>query len=152
LKIYRIAKKKFIRDLSGEGARLFGGRWNKKGQYMVYFSETLSLSVLEILVHLDYKYLNKDFYFIEVELPSKFIKPIVKIKNLSDDWRNNPPLGYTKEIGTQWLLNNKSLAMRVPSAVLPSESNILLNPNNKLISEIKILKIVSLNIDERILK
>jgi len=150
LKIYRIAKKIFIRDLSGEGARLFGGRWNKKGLQMVYFSESLSLCVLEVLVHLDYKFLSNDFCFIEVTVPDKNVITNFSTNNLIANWRSNPPSISTKEIGTNWLLENKSVAMKVPSAVLPSESNILLNPNHDLISKIKIIKVASLDIDARI--
>ena len=58
MKIFRVAQHNFIQDLSGEGARLFGGRWNKKGDAMIYFSEHLSLCVLELLAHMDYQFIS----------------------------------------------------------------------------------------------
>ena len=74
--IFRIAKTEYINDLSGEGARLFGGRWNKAGDAMVYFSENFSLCLLEIIVHVDYAKLPLDYSFIEVEIPDSVIKKI----------------------------------------------------------------------------
>lgn len=150
MKIYRISKKQYINDLSGEGARLFGGRWNKKGHSMLYFSESLSLCVLEILVHLDYQFLTKEYQCIEAEIPDKTIKPIVNHNDLKSVWRNNPPTIYTQQIGSDWLLENKNLAMKVPSAVLPVQHNILINPKHPNISDLKIIKQESLLLDERV--
>jgi len=147
--IYRIAKEKYLTNLSGEGARLFGGRWNKRGSNMLYFSESLSLCVLEILVHIDYKYLENDFGYIAVEIPDNSIINI-DIKKLSLNWRVNPPQLYTQDFGLKWLLANKSLALKVPSAVLPLQNNILLNPNHKFFQNIKIIKKGKLNIDSRV--
>ncbi len=152
MKIYRIAKQQYLKDLSGEGARLFGGRWNTRGYSMLYFSETLSLCVLEILVHTDYKFLNKDFGFLEVEILDELIKPKIKISKLESQWRDNPPSIYTQNFGTTWLKSQKSLAMQVPSAILPIANNILINPKHKNSSEIKIIKTGSLDLDSRVFK
>lgn len=152
LKIYRIAKKQYVDDLSGEGARLFGGRWNKKGHSMLYFSESLSLCVLEILVHLDYQFLPNDYQYIEVEIPDNCIYPKLKLNDLDDVWRNNPPPFYTQKIGSDWLLLNTHLAMQVPSAILPVQHNILINPKHSKISDVKIIKKENLDLDKRILK
>lgn len=152
MKIYRIAKKQYINDLSGEGARLFGGRWNKKGLAMLYFSESLSLCVLEILVHLDFHFLSNDFYYVEAEISDKLIYPSLKTNELDTVWKNNPPSPYTQQIGSDWLKENKNLAMRVPSAVLPLQHNILVNPRHLKLSDIKILKTDSLQIDQRVFK
>lgn len=152
MKIYRIAKQQFLQDLSGEGARLYGGRWNKKGHSMLYFSESLSLCVLEILVHMDHQYLNADFGYIEVEVPDNLIRPKVKVSALDTIWRNNPPPPYTQQFGTKWLTDQKSLAMQVPSAILPVQSNILINPKHPKIQELKILKKGTLDVDHRIFK
>ncbi len=83
VKIYRVAKKKFVRDLSGEGARLYGGRWNRKGSSMLYFSEHLSLCVLELLTRIDYEFLSEDYSFIEVEISEKSIDSISQMKPIS---------------------------------------------------------------------
>ena len=150
LKIYRIAKKQYLEDLSGEGARLYGGRWNKKGYNMVYFSESLSLAVLEILVHIDFKFLTNDFGYLEAEIPENLISPKRKETKLEDTWRENPPSNYSMQYGTDWLKSNKSLAMQVPSAILPMTNNILVNPRHPLIKKIKIIRTGVLDVDSRV--
>ena len=149
MKIYRIAKQKFINDLTGEGARLYGGRWNKKGSAMLYFSEHLSLCVLEMLVHTDQQLITNNYYFIKLEISEKKIKSISESK-LPFNWRSNNLISETQDFGNNWLQNNKELALRIPSAVLPSESNILINPNHMEISKIKIIKTSELNLDARL--
>lgn len=150
LKIYRIAKAKYISDLSGEGARLYGGRWNKAGYGMLYCSSYLSLSVLELLVHLDYRFINDAFRFIEIDLPDNLKISKVPSSILKQEWRQNPPLALTQNYGSDWLASNKSLALRVPSAVLPNEYNILLNPNHEDFKLITISKKYKLDIDARV--
>ncbi len=149
MKIYRIAKQKFINDLTGEGARLYGGRWNKRGSAMLYFSEHLSLCVLEMLVHTDQQLITNNYYFIEVDIPKKKIETISKSK-LPLNWRSNNLISETQNFGTNWLQKNNDLALRIPSAVLPSESNILINPNHITASKIKIIKTFALNLDARL--
>lgn len=150
MKVYRIAKQQYLEDLSGEGARLYGGRWNKKGMAMLYFSESLSLALLEILVHIDFKFLTSDFGYLEVEIPDECINPIVELNQLQPSWRDNPPKLYTQDFGSEWLKENKSLAMQVPSAILPFSSNILVNPRHAKITEIKIIEKSVLDVDNRV--
>jgi RES domain-containing protein len=152
LKIYRIARTQYISDLSGEGARLYGGRWNAVGHNMLYFSSALSLSVLELLVHLDYQFINSNFSYIELELPDNLILPKVPQSILKQDWRQSPPTVLTQNFGTKWITSNKSVALSVPSAVLPTEHNILLNPNHADFKLIKTIKKTILNIDSRVFK
>jgi len=149
LKIYRVAKKKHIKGFSGEGARLFGGRWNKKGVSLLYFSEHLSLCVLEILVHTNQQLITNDYWYIEVEIPENEIKHI-NPKGLPQNWRVNPPLPFTQDYGTDWLLSHKSLVLKVPSAVLPNENNFLINPNHKQFSQVNITAKGVLDIDYRV--
>ncbi|GGD07043.1 RES family NAD+ phosphorylase [Hyunsoonleella pacifica] len=150
MKIYRIAKAKYISDLSGEGSRLYGGRWNKSGYSMLYFSSNLSLSVLELLVHLDYRFINDTFRYVEVDIPDDLKISKLPSHILKQDWRHNPPLVLTQNYGTDWLESTKSLALKVPSAVLPSEYNILLNPNHIDFKSIAINKPSKLDLDARL--
>ena len=152
MKIYRVAKKKFVKDLTGEGARLYGGRWNKKGHSMLYFSEHLSLCVLEMLTRIDFEFLTEDYAFIEVEISDKLIIPSGRITSISKDWRTDPPSFATQEFGSKWLASEANFALSVPSAVLPNESNILVNPNHKLISKLKITNSGKLDLDPRVEK
>ncbi|MEM7086329.1 MAG: RES family NAD+ phosphorylase [Bacteroidota bacterium] len=152
MKIYRVAKKKFVEDLSGEGARLYGGRWNKKGQSMLYFSEHLSLCVLELLTRIDYEFLSQDYAFIEVEISERSITTISDISAISKNWRADPPTSATIDFGSKWLSNSEDLAMYVPSAVLPRERNVLVNPNHLSASKLKILHQGPLELDPRMIR
>ena len=149
MKIYRIAKRNFIEDLSGEGARLYGGRWNRKGHSMLYFSEHLSLSVLEILVHTVQQLITNDYWFLEVEISEKDIVN-VQLKDLPNNWRTNSLISETQDFGTNWLLKDNELAVRIPSAVLPFENNILINPKHLRFSSLRVAGISELNIDARL--
>ncbi len=150
MKIYRLTKTNYINDLSGEGARLFGGRWNKKGAPLLYFSEHLSLCVLELLTRIDFEFLTSDYSFLEVEVPSSLILTLRKPEVITENWRSNPPISNTQDYGSIWIKNNKTLGLAVPSSVLPFESNILINPNHKQFSKIKILRKGILDIDSRV--
>jgi RES domain-containing protein len=151
VKIYRVTKKEFVKDLSGEGARLYGGRWNKKGRSMLYFSEHLSLCVLEMLTRIDFEFLTDDYAFIEVEIADKLIVPSVKATSISKNWRADPPTFDTQDFGSKWVASEANFALSVPSAVLPNERNILVNPNHKLISKLKITNIGKLDLGPRLI-
>ncbi|CAL67636.1 RES family NAD+ phosphorylase [Christiangramia forsetii] len=150
MNIYRIAKTKYINDLSGEGARLYGGRWNKKGTAVIYFSEHLSLCVLEMLTRLDYEDLSEGFMFLEAEIPSSLLSHLPNPEKVSLFWRNNPPISNTQEYSSNFLLEKNSLGFSIPSAVLPNERNIILNPFHKDFSSFKILQTGTLELDARI--
>lgn len=150
MKIYRIAKKQYIKDLSGEGARLYGGRWNRRGDAMLYFSESLALATLEMLVHMDYQFVNNTFRYIEVALPDALISTLKSPSKVTSLWRENPPNSRTQDYGSKWLQANKSLGLRVPSAVLPNEFNMLINPSHQDFSKLKIVRSGQLDVDHRL--
>jgi RES domain-containing protein len=152
VRIYRIAKTQYINDLSGEGARLFGGRWNKVGDVMLYFSQNLSLSLLEIIVHVEYAKLPLDYSFLEVEIPDSSIKNIQSIDFIEPKWSTEAAVNQLQMLGSNWLKRKESLAMRVPSAVMHQENNILINPLHKDIAKLKIIKIDKMDFDPRLFR
>ena len=119
---------------------------------MLYFSEHLSLCVLELLTRVDYEFLSQDYAFIEVEISERSITTISDMDVISEDWRLDPPVSVTKDFGSQWLTKNENLAMFVPSAVLPRERNILINPKHLSISKLKILDEGPLELDPRMIR
>ena len=151
MKLFRIAKKQYIKDFSGEGARLYGGRWNKRGTHMLYFSTSLSLSVLEILVHFNQEYAPQDLYYIEIEIPDKFINYKSNFNSIKEHIRDNPPHFSTQQFGSLWIEKKEDLALAVPSAILTVENNVIVNPNHPLISKLKIIKSSKLDLDTRLL-
>jgi RES domain-containing protein len=146
--LYRIAKKKWAKDLSGIGAKLSGGRWNHKGMPMLYTSVNSSLAILEKLVHIDIDLLPNDLYITELEVPSNSIQKIA-IKALPKNWNNYPSPDILKEIGKKWIEEGKYLTLEVPSAVNPNEMNYLLNIDHTLFKKVKIVKSYLFKVDDR---
>lgn len=150
--IFRIAKTRYVNDLSGEGARLYGGRWNKVGDPMIYFSEYLSLSLLEIIVHVDYGKLPLDYSFLKVEIPDVTVKSIGSIDFIKPKWTTEEAVTQLQMFGSNWLKRQESLALKVPSAVLQRENNILINPLHKDFKKLKIIEIDKMDLDPRLLR
>ena len=152
MRIYRISKTQYINDLSGEGARLYGGRWNKVGDAMLYFSQNLSLSLLEIIVHADYSDLPMDYSFVEAEIPDTCIKAIQSIDFIQPKWSTEAAVNQLQMLGSNWLNKQEGLAMKVPSAILRQENNILINPAHKDFENLKIIGVEKLNLDPRLFR
>lgn len=134
---------------SGEGARRFGGRWNSPGVAVVYLSEHQSLAALEIFVHLQpllphAKYLA---YFVEWEEAQMETLPP---KKLPPDWRTSPPGPATMQLGDQWVREARSVILALPSAMLPSERNFLLNPAHPDFGKLRRHKAVVFEFDNRL--
>jgi RES domain-containing protein len=134
---------------SGEGARLYGGRWNSRGRAVVYTSESISLAVLEQLVHVEDPAALDAFVVISATLDESMVK-ILSVAALPDDWRAYPAPAATKEIGDAWLTENRSLAMKVPSATVRGQYNFLINPGHPDFAGIQVSKPEALDLDPRI--
>lgn len=152
MRIYRISKTQYINDLSGEGARLYGGRWNKMGDAMLYFSQNLSLSLLEIIVHSDYTNLPLDYSFVEAEIPNSCIKKIRSIGFVQPKNDVEAAVNQFQMLGSKWLQRKEGLAMKVPSVILQQEHNILINPLHEDFEKLKIIGIHKLDIDPRLFR
>ena len=152
MRIFRIAKTEYINDFSGEGSRLFGGRWNKVGEPVIYFSEHLSLCLLEVIVHVDYGKLPLDYSFVEVEIPDAFIKTVQSIDFIKPKWGTKEASGQLQLYGSKWLKKEESLALKVPSSVLEKEYNILVNPLHRDFKKFKIIVIDKMDFDPRLLR
>lgn len=127
---FRLVKRKHAaHSFDGEGARLFGGRWNRPGVAVVYASESLSLAALELLVHLERGALLAHYVMCRVEFPESAVEELLA-KRLPAHWRVSPAPPALQEIGTRWARARRSAVLRVPSAVIPLESNFLLNPDH----------------------
>jgi RES domain-containing protein len=114
----------------GEGAFRFGGRWNSRGHRAVYASATLSLALLEILVHLDSAAQVPDLVALSIRVPLADIKdfkpPTAQAKAMTCPWT----LRQTREWGDNWLQKSSSPVLRMPSSIVPIESNLLINPEH----------------------
>lgn len=133
----------------GEGAWLFGGRWNSPGIRIVYTSASLSLAALETLVHLNPAITFK-FVAIPVEFDDAQVE-IVSVASLAADWTEEPPPPSTQQIGDQWARESRSAVLAVPSVIVPSEINYLFNPVHPDFPKITIGKPAPFPFDRRLL-
>lgn len=130
IRAYRLVKRKWRQAaFDGEGARLYGGRWNSKGKACVYLAGSASLAMLEVMVHLDDYQLLEHYTLLEVTLPKSALMSL-STESLPKDWAVEPAPASTAEIGDNWLESQSSLALAVPSTVVPRERNYLINPEH----------------------
>lgn len=123
--------------LSGEGSRLYGGRWNPPGLSAVYLAESRALAALEVLVHARTDVIRLDWSLVEVEVPESLIETPAAA-DLPDGWDIQPKSPAARRLGEEWLRSRSNLGLRLPSAVIPEEYALLLNPNSPRIPEIRV--------------
>ena len=151
--IWRLCKARYSKQLlSGEGARLNGGRWSYPGTAVVYTAGTLSLAVLELLVHLDYEVAPADMVKVQILVPSSASIEKVKIESLPKNWRNYPAPESLQKIGSSWAMGKRSLLLEVPSAVIPEERNYLVNPEHPDFKVLKVERLERFKLDSRLFK
>ncbi|RMQ49096.1 hypothetical protein ALQ04_00253 [Pseudomonas cichorii] len=125
--VYRLVKRKWLAQaFDGEGAKLYGGRWNSKGRACVYCAGSESLALLEVLVHLDNSSMVQHYVMLELQIAADRILN-ARPDSLPADWREEPAPPSTASFGDAWLDSGQSLALAVPSVIVPRESNYLLN-------------------------
>jgi RES domain-containing protein len=148
LSVWRLTTARFAQSaLSGEGARLYGGRWNRKGVPLVYTAATQSLAVLEMLVQDEP--LRARYVMIEVRIPKGVTVDRIAVEQLPSDWRNVVSRPRLQAIGTEWANERSAAVLAVPSAVIPAETNYLLNPLHADFRRIRIGKRQSFETDVR---
>ncbi len=152
MRVFRITKTKYIDDLSGEGAKIYGGRWNRVGEPILYFAENLSLCMLEILVHVDFSKLPLDYSYIEVEISEDYFKSIKSVNFIHPNWRTEQAVSQLQMYGSDWLKRQETLAMKVPSAVLSRENSILINPLHENFKEVRVIHTEKMDFDPRLLR
>ena len=136
----------------GEGARVFGGRWNRPGTPVVYTSGTLALAALEIFVHLDVPESAANLVAVPADVPASV--PVAKVlaSDLPARWREYIAPEALADIGARWAQARQTAVLAVPSAVIPQESNYLLNPAHALFSKISIGSAARFSFDPRMWK
>lgn len=150
--VYRIASSSYIRDLTGTGAKRYGGRWNPKGIAVLYTSAHRSLAILELLVNANAQSLPDDLSMLSLELPRLQHVSEITEDDLPDNWRNSPAPYRLGEPGWEWVTSNSSLTLKVPSAVVPEEQNILVNPKHPDFTQLSIQSVSSFSLDSRLLR
>lgn len=147
---WRITRKKYVKEaFSGKGAKTYGGRWNPVGFPMVYLAQSLSLAILELIVHLEDDSDISGFVAIPVTFDSALVQ-VAPSTQLPANWLNLPVSEQSQNFGKQWLEANQNLVLQVPSSVVPGENNFLINPRHPQFSQLKIGPPQPLHIDQRI--
>jgi RES domain-containing protein len=146
--IFRICNSIYKDDLSGTGAKLFGGRWNSKGIPMLYATEHISLSVLEMLVHSQFQDFNIELSLLHINIPDTIFIKEIKLSKLKKEWIEDN--SYTKYMGNEFIKSTSNLLLKVPSAVINEEHNFLINPLHNDFKKLKIIKTQIFKTDKRL--
>jgi RES domain-containing protein len=148
--VYRITKKKHVGDLTGIGAAMFGGRWNKKGSPVLYTGENKEIALLETIVHTP-PLLIPELDILTLEIPDDSITTI-EISQLPKNWKVYPAPTILSEIGEEWIEEGKTIALRVPSCIIHSSHNYILNCRHPEYSKVKLIERRSFEFDSRLKK
>jgi RES domain-containing protein len=150
--VYRVAPRAFARDVSGEGARLFGGRWNPKGKPALYTAESAALAMLENLAHYALSGAPPDLVLVTIDIPDNATISKPRLEELPADWDAFPYTPATANWGPRWLNAGAASILQVPSIIAPKGFgwNYILNPLHPELVGISIKTEVTWEIDERI--
>lgn len=149
MNVYRLCRTKYADDLSGEGARLFGGRWNSVGIPCVYCSASRSLAVLEYTVNISIENIPRALSMVTIEIPDQQVE-IIQVRNLPGDWRATPVPASTRDFGSELLMLADKPVIAMPSVVIPDEYNYILNPLHSASSMFRITEISDFIFDLRL--
>lgn len=138
--------------MSGEGAYLYGGRWNSKGVRLVYLGSSLAQAAMEMLVHISRSdILKKSYVNMEVQFDESMVQHI-SLNDLPENWMEQTMESSVQEVGDQWATNKSSLILQVPSAAVPGEYNYLFNPLHHDADKVTFGPITPFKYDSRVLK
>jgi len=148
--VYRITGSKHANDISGSGAALYGGRWNKKGIPVLYTGENKEIALLETIIHFP-PMLVPSLSLLTLAIPDNSITEI-KLSYLPKNWSAYPAPDILAEIGTDWVKKGKSLALKVPSCIINTSHNYILNCGHPDYSNVKLIDLRDFNLDIRLKK
>ena len=148
MRVFRISAPQYVdAALSGEGAARAGARWNSPGIRMAYTASSVSLAMLEMLVHVDREDVPMNRRLLRFDVPDDAIKTLL---DFPEGWDFLPYSFSVRAVGDEWVTGGASLALLVPSAVARHESNVLINPSHARFREINLLENAPLALDMRL--
>jgi len=147
---WRITKEKHAKTaFSGEGSRLFGGRWNSPGVPIVYCSEHLSLAVLEILVHTAPAMIRDRFRAYRIHFDEHLVTSVAE-NRLTKGWDAQPPAAASQKVGDEWVKSSRSAVLATPTVLVPIERTLLVNPRHPDFAKIRIKDMGTFRLDRRL--
>jgi len=147
--VYRLVSKKHSADLSGTGAALYGGRWNSKGRPIVYTGESVEIALLEVLANITIPQID-NYNLVKIDIPDDSLYRIDEI-DLPKSWKHYPAPKDLSRIGDNWIESNKSVALKVPSCIIPTASNFILNYQHPEFHKVRIIEATEFKIDKRLM-
>lgn len=146
---WRLTKTRYLATAwDGEGAKRSGGRWNSPGAAVVYVSATLSLALVETLVHVPAGVLPA-YSAVPIEFEESLVE-VLRAEDLPPRWREHPAPPETRATGDRWVRSARSALLRVPSVVVPVEFNYVVNPGHPDLGRIRIGAPVPFPFDPRL--
>ena len=150
MQAFRIVKKRHaLTAFSGDGARTYGGRWNLPGTPMVYAAQTRALAALESLAHFGGAERRMAFVTFEIEVPDRLAIRL-EAAELPRDWRRSEPSAATQALGSEWQREGRSVALVIPSVLVPQEHCLLLNPEHPDTDKIRVTFPEAFTFDSRL--
>ena len=149
-RVYRILRKPYAKKpLDGEGAYLFGGRWSNRGTRLAYTAAHQSLAMLEYFIHIDQTDPPKDLVVVTAEIPDSVSRTTLSAKRLAPNWRQSPSPQEIASTGDRFVRDGRTAILIVPSALVPSEANWLINPRHPEFARIRLSSVDPFEYDTR---
>ncbi|HEY7894883.1 MAG TPA: RES family NAD+ phosphorylase [Gemmatimonadaceae bacterium] len=149
--VWRLIKTRYASTaFDGEGARRNGARWNSRGTRAAYASSNPALAILEVLVHMTSGGRFLGYSLIAATLDDAFIETRAT-SSLPKDWHAWPVPPHVQAIGDAWIQSRSAVAIRLPSAVVPADHNILINPDHPEFKRLHIHSVEPFEFDPRLL-
>lgn len=152
MELYRLYRNRYGDPLSGTGAALRGGRWNSPGTTLVYTATNRSLAMAEVLVHLSMGTLPRDYLMATLWLPDEAPLGRLHPSVLPHHWRDFPPPEALQKHGDELVRQQQWLGLQVPSAVVPGDFNVLINPQHAAFAEVKLLDAAPFGFQQRLFR
>ncbi|MHB8087288.1 MAG: RES family NAD+ phosphorylase [Anaerolineaceae bacterium] len=151
--VWRISFEKYRNDqLKGLGGLNSDGRWHLEGNRIIYTSTSLALAAMEMLVYFDPDLAPSRLLWSQIEIPDNITSEICDPLSLTPRWQEYPYPGETQSFGTKWLKEHRTCLLSVPSTQIPTERNIIINPEHAEISRINVVNQEPFSYDPRLLK
>lgn len=148
---WRLTKTKLADDpLDAEGARLYGGRWNSPGVSVVYFADSISLAVLEVLVRLQATRILDSYSLIRIDFEASAVRTM-GVSTLPSTWADFPAPPELQALGDAWVESSDSALLRLPSSIVPLEHILLLHPGHPDRARMTVSDPVPFRLDLRLL-
>lgn len=145
--VYRIVHEKYSTTLFASGLE---GRWNSDGKKVLYTAESVSLAYLETMNYRKGFGFNNDFKIMVIQLPTIIDWLMVESNHLPKNWRDFRNYQDCQKIGDDWFDAAKDLALKVPSAVVPENFNVVINTLHPAYKKVKLIDVLGFYPDERL--